>query len=153
MIVINLFRHYLATLLHKGWIMYFILKFCFFLTWRGIIHDWSKFTNKEAFIFAKHLHKLKTATFGTEKYDKLLEEVKPAILHHYSKERHHPEHWKNGVHDMNLLDLVEMLLDWRASCKRHCDGDINKSIDINEKRFKMDHEIAEILHNQIKNDK
>jgi hypothetical protein len=35
----------------------------------------------------------------------------PALKHHYENNRHHPEHFKNNIDDMNLIDLIEMLCD------------------------------------------
>ena len=47
----------------------------------------------------------------------------PALQHHYEDNCHHPEHYRNGIHDMNMVDLIEMLCDWRAAIKRyHPDG-------------------------------
>jgi len=44
--------------------------------------------------------------------------MKPALEHHYALYRHHPEHFQNGIDDMNLIDLVEMFADWKASSER-----------------------------------
>ena len=47
---------------------------------------------------------------------------KPAIDHHYANNRHHPEHWPNGINDMTLMDLIEMLADWKAATARNKNG-------------------------------
>ena len=36
---------------------------------------------------------------------------------------------------MTLLDMLEMLCDWRAASLRHADGDIYQSLVINRARF------------------
>ncbi len=74
-------------------------------------------------------------------------EMKPAIDHHNSANRHHPEHFEGGIHEMNLIDLLEMMCDWKAATLRHNDGDIMKSIEINQKRFGYSDELAAILRN------
>jgi hypothetical protein len=51
---------------------------------------------------------------------------------------------------MNLIDLVEMLCDWYAASKRHNDGDIMKSIEINQKRFGFSDDLRQILENTVK---
>jgi len=48
---------------------------------------------------------------------------------------------------MNLVDFVEMFLDWRAATERHEDGNIFKSIEINKDRFEISEQLCEILRN------
>jgi hypothetical protein len=48
---------------------------------------------------------------------------------------------------MNLIDLVEMLCDWKAASERHNDGNIKKSIEINTARFGLSWQLAKILEN------
>ena len=55
----------------------------------------------------------------------------------------------SSVNNMNLFDILEMLIDWVAACKRHADGDINKSIEINTKRFNLSPQLVNILKNTI----
>ena len=50
---------------------------------------------------------------------------------------------------MNLVDLIEMICDWKAASERHADGDIYKSIEINQKRFGYSDELKQILKNTI----
>lgn len=50
---------------------------------------------------------------------------------------------------MNLVDLIEMLCDWVAATKRHEDGDILKSLEINQKRFGYSDEFKNILKNTL----
>ena len=42
------------------------------------------------------------------------------------------EIYANGVAGMDILDLVEMLCDWKAASERTKDGDFQKSIEIGE---------------------
>lgn len=48
---------------------------------------------------------------------------------------------------MNLMQLVEMWLDWCAACKRNKDGNILKSLEINKDRFKLSNQLYRILCN------
>lgn len=56
---------------------------------------------------------------------------------------------ERGVRGMSLLDLVEMLCDWIAATKRHADGDIRRSIEINQQRFGYSDEVKAILLNTL----
>ena len=78
---------------------------------------------------------------------KVLDGLKPALDIHYANNRHHPEHFEDGIRGMNLLDLLEMICDWKASSERHNDGDIFKSIEINQKRFGYSDDIKAVLRN------
>jgi hypothetical protein len=122
---------------------------------RGETHDRSKLEPAESAVFAEFTPKLKGCTYGSDEYRGFLAAMKPALDHHYANNRHHPEHHapedpKLGIDRMNLLDVLEMFLDWRASSMRHADGDMGKSIGINEKRFAMSPQLASIFRNTLR---
>ena len=50
---------------------------------------------------------------------------------------------------MTLVDLLEMLCDWKAASLRHAHGDIQTSITINQDRYGYSEELATILRNTI----
>lgn len=54
-----------------------------------------------------------------------------------------------GISGMNLIDLIEMLCDWKAATIRHNDGDIRKSIAINQKRFGYSDEMKRFMLNTV----
>ncbi len=117
---------------------------------RAVTHDRSKLSSPEWEMFAKITHKLEGLTYGSPEYEKQRKEMLDSALgHHYEHNRHHPEFFKSGVDDMNLFDILEMLIDWKAACQRHADGDINKSIEINTKRFNLSPQLVNILKNTI----
>jgi hypothetical protein len=51
---------------------------------------------------------------------------------------------------MTLLDLIEMLVDWKAASERHNTGNINKSIEVNGERFQMSPQLIKIFENTAK---
>ena len=114
---------------------------------RGVKHDASKLETPEVELFAEHTSRLATMTYGSEEYKASLEALKPALDHHYASNRHHPEHFINGINDMTLIDIMEMFCDWKASTLRHNDGNLLKSIEINSERFHMDGQLKQILMN------
>jgi hypothetical protein len=125
-------------------------KFITDLLARSLRHDDSKFESPEVEIFGAHTHELGQTEYGSPEYKALLEKVKPAIDHHYAKNRHHPEHHPEGVNDMTLIDLVEMLADWKAATARNKNGNIRKSIEINAKRYNMDGQLKQIFENTVR---
>jgi hypothetical protein len=110
-------------------------------------HDASKLVEPELEAFTKHTENLASCTYGSHQYDKFLEELKPALEHHYANNMHHPEHYPNGINGMNLIDLIEMFVDWKAASLRHNDGNLLKSIAINSKRFSIDSQLTKIFEN------
>ena len=120
------------------------------LTTRGVEHDTTKLETPEVELFAEHTEQLAQLNYGSEEYKAALTALKPALDHHYGVYRHHPEHFPNGINDMNLIDLVEMMADWKASSERHNNGNILKSIEINSKRFGINDQLTQILLNTAK---
>lgn len=116
---------------------------------RGVTHDDSKLNDPEAKIFAEYTPKLKGSTYGSEEYKGYLKEMGAALEHHYQCNAHHPEHFENGIRDMTLLDLVEMICDWKAASFRHDNGNIKESIKINQKRFGFSDDLRKILENTV----
>lgn len=116
---------------------------------RGELHDQSKLTHPEVSEFTRLTPVLAGLTYGSPEYDKCKAELGNALKHHYANNRHHPEHWKNGVDDMDLVDLIEMFCDWKAASERHNDGNIRKSIEINGKRFEMSPQLIRIFENSV----
>jgi hypothetical protein len=110
-------------------------------------HDQSKLQNPEREMFDEYTPLLRASTYGSDEYKGFLKSMEGALAHHYENNRHHPEHFENGIQGMNLLDLVEMLCDWKSSTMRHADGDVLKSIEINQKRFGYSDELANVLRN------
>ena len=117
---------------------------------RGFDHDKSKLGPVEKPIFDTVTPKLRGLTYGSEEYKASLAEMKPALDHHYAHNSHHPEHYPNGVNDMSLLDIIEMLCDWKAAGERHANGSIRKSLEINQKRFGISDQLQAILTNTVK---
>lgn len=50
---------------------------------------------------------------------------------------------------MSLLDVIEMLIDWKAATERHANGSILKSIEINQSRFRYSDDLKRIFLNTV----
>lgn len=116
---------------------------------RARTHDTSKLYDPEKSAFDEHTPKLAALTYGTPEYKAGIAALGPALDHHYKVNSHHPEHWDVGIDGMSLLDLIEMFCDWKAASERHADGDFNKSLVINQKRFNVSAQLAAVFGNTM----
>ena len=143
---------------HQQEVAKLLMSFAQRLLERAMVHDASKLESPEREIFIEFTPKLKGSTYGSEEYKTFLAQMKPALDHHYAKNQHHPEFndingfsfqtgQNNAIYAMDLVDIVEMLCDWLAATKRHADGSIGKSIDINEKRFGINEQLSQVFRN------
>lgn len=130
-------RHYLRIITDK-------------LTSRGISHDRTKLESPEVELFTEFTPRLAELKYGSEEYKESLADLKPALDHHYAHSRHHPEHFSKGINDMNLVDIMEMLCDWKAAGERQRDGNLLKSIELNAQRFGYDDQLKQIFINTAK---
>lgn len=140
----------METLKHIDKVQFFLKRITDELTTRGINHDKSKLESPEVEIFTEYTPKLATSTYNSEEYKGFLKEMNVALKHHYSVSKHHPEHFRNGIKDMNLIDIVEMLCDWKSATLRHNDGDLIRSIEVNQNRFHYSDEMKQIFKNTAK---
>uniref|UniRef100_A0A6M3IIT3 Uncharacterized protein n=1 Tax=viral metagenome TaxID=1070528 RepID=A0A6M3IIT3_9ZZZZ len=138
------------TLKHIQRVGELLHKICHTLLDRIDNHDNTKLVSPEKEKFDEYTPKLKGSTYGSEEYKTFLKELDQILLHHYSYNSHHPEHYDKGIDDMTLVDVIEMLCDWKAASERHLNGNILKSIEINTKRFNMSEQLKIILENTAK---
>lgn len=117
---------------------------------RGRNHDASKLETPEKEYFDEYTPRLATLIFGSPEYTQNVQDLKPALDHHYANNSHHPQFYENGVNGMNLFDVIEMFVDWKAAGERGKNGNILKSIDINAKRFGISKQLKSILINTAK---
>lgn len=115
---------------------------------RAVIHDNSKFSPEEYEIYEQTFPELNKYGFGTEQFKAAVEKLGPALQHHLVVNRHHPEYHKNGINDMNLLDIVEMTCDWLAASSRSKTG-IDKGLEVNKERFKIGDQLFVIIKNTV----
>ena len=136
-----------ATHAHIQTVQYFMLRAITNLLQRQQVHDQSKLVEPEKSVFDEYTPKLADSTYGSEEYKSFLSGMKSALDHHYANNSHHPEYWSKGIKGMSLLDIVEMLCDWKAATMRHKDGSLARSIEQNQIRFGYSDELKAILLN------
>lgn len=114
---------------------------------RGETHDQSKLEEPERSLFEQAYADLSAVEYGSAEYHEGLARARKALDHHYAHNRHHPEHFANGVNGMTLVDLIEMLADWKAASERRPDAEIHEGIRINAERFNLAPQLTNIFLN------
>lgn len=133
---------------HKRKVEYWMRRFWTQLENRAPIHDDSKLKNpEEKALFDKWVPELKLRTFGTDYYKQALDAMGEGVKLHYEANRHHPEHFKNGIDDMTLVDVVEMVADWMAAAEAR---DVHVDLDHAAQRFGLSEQLVKIIANQLR---
>lgn len=119
---------------------------------RGNEHDQSKLESPELEIYAHNVDEFEKYPFGSEGYNKAKAALKEATDHHFKHNRHHPEHFEDGIEGMNLVDLLEVVCDWKSATLNHPEqpGDMQKSLQVAVERYKISPQLAKILYNTMR---
>jgi len=112
-------------------------------------HDESKFGPEELPHYVATIDEFEQHPYGSDGYRKAKESLGPSLVHHYKHNRHHPEYFDNGIEGMNLIDLLEMLADWKSATLNHPKkpGDMGRSLSMGIDRYKISPQLAKILYN------
>lgn len=128
-----------------------IMKVITELVSRALHHDSSKLESPEKEYYDQYTQHLRGLEYNSHAYKETLKKMQPGINHHYSVNRHHPQFFADSIDGMNLIDLLEMLCDWKAAGERHTlkPTDILQSIEINsdDEHFKISPQLKQILKN------
>jgi len=138
----------IATRLHIKDVSDLLLTCSMELQKRAMNHDESKLLppEHEKFSLAAARFKEPGNEYGSEGYEKTKEWLGEALEHHYANNSHHPEHYPDGVAGMNLFDVLEMLIDWKAaSARRSADGMLDLSA--NQANHKVSDDLMALLKN------
>jgi len=114
-------------------------------------HDASKESPEEAKFYVDPVWQLNhdpKPTFGSTEYKKLTSQMGDGWKHHQQVNRHHPEHFENGVAGMTLMDLLEMVCDWCAAAERR-GNDPALALDQMVKGNRISPELAQVIRNTI----
>jgi hypothetical protein len=136
---------------HKYLVLSYLTPIIQDLIKRAAEHDNSKFSEEEFPGLVGAIEEFKKVQYGTPEYMALREKYKPTFDAHYRKNRHHPEFHQNGIEDMDLIDLVEMVCDWKAASMRAESGNIANSIKIGSERYNIPPVLVKILENTARN--
>lgn len=140
----------LETIKHIHRVRHFLYLMIEELDKRARNHDQSKLESPEAEIFGEFGPELTKCEYLSPEYQETMKHVRVAIDNHYAKNRHHPEHFPNGIEGMTLCDLQEMLCDWRAATERNKNGNIRMSIEKNIARYNLSPQLVQIMQNTVR---
>jgi len=104
---------------------------------RAIMHDASKFTMDEFAGFVEINRIAREHEYGSPEYMASIKETNAVALH-YSRNPHHPEHYPNGVDDMGLLDIIEMVADWKAASETYGQTSLGNALEVHIERFGLE---------------
>lgn len=98
---------------------------------RADLHDLSKLAEDELGGMAR----ISQNKFGSLEYVGALSS--PVVKLHWSRNSHHPEHFEQGFKDMSVVDVIEMVCDWKAAnmLREHLEWE--ESIDIMAERLHL----------------
>lgn len=115
---------------------------------RALRHDRSKEYDYEEFNgYVFMAYELKGLEYGTPEHRAVLDKYKYVLDLHYKNNDHHPEHFENGIEDMNKVQRIEMICDWLGSMKARGGLEkFEKNLEYNKERFNIsDETYKEIL--------
>jgi len=111
-------------------------------------HDKSKLEEPE-FSLWKKMDEEPRYPYGTRKYNKKIKRYRELFEMHYKENPHHPEHFPNGISDMTLIDLMEMLCDWISYKDNIRVSEAIEMVEKQSKRFGYSDEIKNMLINTL----
>jgi len=106
---------------------------------RALIHDASKFSDDEFPGYVRVNRIAREHEYGSLEYMQSIKET-GAIALHFAKNSHHPEHYPNGIDDMTLLDIIEMVTDWKAASETYGQTSLEDALVIHTERFGLRNE-------------
>lgn len=115
---------------------------------RGEEHDLSKLQYPEI-NWLIQMDKEPKYEYGTKEYFQKMKKWNKFFVHHYTNNRHHPDHFQEGVYGMTLVDLCEYISDIISYYDEMHVGDAIKTIEKQKERFKLDEQLSQILKNTL----
>lgn len=112
-------------------------------------HDNTKFTAEEFDAFVYTRPKFKKVNYGSKEYQECVDAIKPAVEHHHKSNRHHTGYYDDGVMGMTLMDILEMLADWKAASRRSPDLSFEDSLPKAYEKYNIPKDLQKIINNTL----
>lgn len=140
--------HVLDTIDHIQKVQLYLQQIIDDLQKRLLVHDRSKLLPPEIDGYAGLKDAVNGLKYGTDEYRAAFEPFKSIIARHYAYNDHHPEHFNEGIKEMSLLQIVEMLADWKAASTRNS-TELAPSLLASFQRFGIDEQLAVVIRNTV----
>ena len=143
------FGHLKTVLTHKHWVYYYASHLGY--TWRGLVHDLSKFSPVEFFESVKYWTGKRSPILVAKEQNG----ISYAWLHHRGRNKHHYEYWidkldHGGVpYKIPFEYVIEMVCDWLAACRTYSKD--HKNVFKREYDWWSGHEAGVKIHKETKN--
>lgn len=113
-------------------------------------HDSSKLIEPEISLWKK-MDEEPRCPYGTKEYFEKINRNKLVFDLHYKNNPHHPEHFLNGINDMDLVDVLELLCDWISYKEIISYSEAVKIVKQQAKRFNLSEQLTFIMINTLTN--
>lgn len=129
--LINAIKHFKLITIHK----YYVFMYCrkAGITWRGIVHDFSKYSPTEFFESVKYY----TGTDSPINNCKKVNGYSEAWMHHKGRNKHHYEYWQDDFdHGGKQIQIpfkyaLELVCDYLAAGKAYMKKDFSYDAEYN----------------------
>lgn len=125
----------LTILRHQTLVRKYLLQLARSLEARALVHDLSKLQLDEFAGFVEIQQIARQHRIDSPEYRASINN--DVVRLHLSRNSHHPEYHAAGLCDMGLLDLIEMVIDWKAASETYGKSSLTESLPIQRERFKM----------------
>ena len=119
---------------------------------RAAVHDDSKLTEPEVSGFSDNIVKFSEVQtcYLSKVYVNISDQSLTTKQIHWAQNAHHPEYHEAGINGMSLLDIIEMVADWIASCPRYVVlAHAVDMIDKQRERFNIDDQLYSVIINTL----
>ena len=114
---------------------------------RSNYHDSSKYDKEEAHTYAKVVPLFKGKEYGTPEHKAVGDMLGEAWKHHEQHNDHHTGYHINGINDMNLMSIIEMLCDWKAASLRNPNQIFRDSCSLNCDKYGACEQLKGVIMN------
>lgn len=142
----------LTIVRHRETVADFLYFFADYFRKRAREHDRSKLQFEEFEGFAQINKVARNHAYGTPEYDKSMEEAKEpgGCIHiHFGRNAHHPE-FHNREASMGLLDIMEMVMDWKAASMTYGTNTLAESLPKQLERFNFSDWQVEVIKQMVR---
>ncbi len=127
---------------------------------RAKVHDASKFSPEERipYIWLTEFYRCRRSGEPFEYPDGMEDQVRAAIDHHMSTNRHHPD-FHADPNDMSDVDLIEMVCDWTAmsqefdqdvgSARGWADKTVGSRVKFNQEKSRFIYAMIDLLDSEL----